>query len=166
MNAPVRAASDFVELYERTLDDVFSYVFSRVRQRPVAEALTQEVFLAGARRAGQGAAVDLPWLIAVARHKVVDHWRAQERDHRKLEMAQGAEGNGVVMDPKSLDPGRAAEVLQALNPTYQIALVLRHVDGIAVSEVAEHLGRSIEATEQILTRARATFRVAYSGGNR
>jgi RNA polymerase sigma-70 factor, ECF subfamily len=36
--------------------------------------------------------------------------------------------------------------------------VLRHVDELSVPQVAEHLGRTVAATEQILSRARAAFR--------
>ena len=32
--------------------------------------------------------------------------------------------------------------------------MLSHVDDLPVPEVAEHLGRTVEATEQVLTRAR------------
>ena len=49
-------------------------------------------------------------------------------------------------------------MLQTLNPTYRLALVLRHVDELSVPQVAEHLGRTVAATEQILSRARAAFR--------
>jgi RNA polymerase sigma-70 factor (ECF subfamily) len=106
--------------------------------------------------------VDLAWLIGVARHKLVDHWRAQERHHRNLAVAHSAQ---ACRDEESeaIDPGIAAAVLADLNPTYRAALVLRHVDGLSVSAVADHLQRSVEATEQVLTRARAAFRDKYQG---
>ena len=40
-------------------------------------------------------------------------------------------------------------------------MVLRHVDGLSVAAVAAHLERSVEATEQVLSRARAAFRAKY-----
>jgi RNA polymerase sigma-70 factor (ECF subfamily) len=40
-------------------------------------------------------------------------------------------------------------------------LVLRHVDGLSVAAVAAHLGRTVEATDQVLSRARAAFRTKY-----
>ena len=52
-------------------------------------------------------------------------------------------------------------VLAGLNPTYRTALVLRHVDGLGVAAVAEALGRTVEATDQVLSRARAAFRASY-----
>jgi RNA polymerase sigma-70 factor (ECF subfamily) len=164
MTAPVGSQCGFVEVYERTVSDVYSYLASRVGDRMVAEDLTQDVFLVGARRVAAGEVVDLAWLIGVARHKLVDHWRAREREARKLALVHSAEGTGAVAAPGSIDPGLAAVVLAGLNPTYRAALVLRHVDGLSVAAVADHLGRSVEATEQVLSRARAAFRINYRGG--
>ena len=148
----------FVDLYERTLTDVYSYLASRVGDRATAEDLTQEVFVAGARRVAAGAYVDLPWLIAVARHKLVDHWRSRAREERKVALVRMSERTRCAEDPVSMDPGAVADVLRNLNPIYRAALVLRHVDGLSVAAVADHLHRSVEATEQVLTRARIAFR--------
>ena len=156
---------DFVALYDRSVTDVYSYLFSRLRDRGTAEDLTQEVFLAGARRAADGQAVAVPWLIAVARNKLVDHWRATSRRERHLRSIRNEDD---MDDPpiETLDDSRAAEVLEVLNRTYRLALVLRHVDGLSVPEVADHLGRTVAATEQILSRARAAFRREYGGPTR
>ncbi len=151
---------DVVSVYDRSVTDVYSYLYSRLRDRALAEDLTQDVFLDGARRSASGQTVEVPWLIAVARNKLVDHWRATSRRERKLRLLRSpAEADPPALD--TLDETRSAEVLQTLNPTYRLALVLRHVDGLSVPQVAEHLGRTIAATEQILSRARSAFRREY-----
>jgi RNA polymerase sigma-70 factor, ECF subfamily len=150
----------FVAVYDRSVTDVYSYLCSRLRDRALAEDLTQDVFLAGARRAAEGLPVDVPWLIAVARNKLVDHWRASSRHERRLRPVR-TEAEADDPPIETLDHTRASEVLEVLNPTYRLALVLRHVDGLAVPKVAEHLGRTVAATEQILTRARSAFRREY-----
>ena len=155
------SAADFLALYDRSLADVYSYLLSRLHDRPLAEDLTQEVFLAGAQRASGGQRVELPWLIAVARNKVVDHWRSQARRERRLRALESEPPGEVAADDDALDEGGAADALATLNPTYRLALVLRHVDGLPVPDVAQHLGRTVAATEQILTRARTAFRRAY-----
>lgn len=158
--------ADFVALYERTVTDVYSYLASRVADHATAEDLTQEVFVAGANRFVAGAVVDLPWLIGVARHKLVDHWRAKARADRNLTLAHALTPDRVDEEPIAIEPGPAALALADLNVTYRMALILRHVDGLSVGAVAEHLGRSLEATEQILSRARAAFRAKYEGVSR
>ncbi len=55
----------------------------------------------------------------------------------------------------------AHQVLARLGAHHQSALTLRYLDGLAVSDVAEHLGRTVHATEALLVRARLAFRRAY-----
>ena len=161
-DAAVRPAERaFLALYDTSLDDIYSYLFSRLHDRSLAEDLTQDVFLAGARRAAAGQPVELPWLVAVARNKVVDHWRARSRQERRLRALEQESPAATTTPVDDLDEGRAVEVLAGLNPTYRLALVLRHVDGLGVPDVAAHLGRTVAAAEQILSRARASFRRAY-----
>jgi RNA polymerase sigma-70 factor (ECF subfamily) len=88
---PVRNPCGCVALYERTVTDVYSYLASRVGDWAAAEDLTHDVFVAGARHAAAGEVVDLAWLIGVARHKLVDHWRAQARHDGNLAVAQCSE---------------------------------------------------------------------------
>jgi RNA polymerase sigma-70 factor (ECF subfamily) len=53
-------------------------------------------------------------------------------------------------------------VLDQLGAHHRAALTLRYLDGLAVPEVADHLGRTVHATEALLVRARAAFRAAYT----
>lgn len=160
-SAPGAATADFDALYMRSVGEVYSYLMSRVGDRSTAEDLTQEVFMAGLARARTGGAVEVAWLIAVARNKLVDHWRARARQDRKLVLVD-SQPSAPEDDPTAVtDLGAAATAMAEVNPTYRAALVLRHVDGLSVPEVAAHLGRTVEATEQVLARARAAFRHAY-----
>jgi RNA polymerase sigma-70 factor (ECF subfamily) len=52
-------------------------------------------------------------------------------------------------------------VLDALGAHHRAALTLRYLDGLPVAQVAEHLGRTVHATEALLVRARSAFRAAY-----
>jgi RNA polymerase sigma-70 factor, ECF subfamily len=62
---------------------------------------------------------------------------------------------------EAIDVTRAREVLGQLGAHHQAALTLRYLDGLPVAEVAEHLGRTVHATEALLTRARTAFRNVY-----
>ena len=121
---------DFIALYERCVGEVYSYLMSRVGDRSTAEDLTQEVFLAGLARARAGEVVGVAWFIAVARNKLVDHWRARSRDERKLALLVSQTGPPEEDMALVVDLGAAASALAEMNPTYRAALVLRHVDGL------------------------------------
>lgn len=149
-------------LYDSALPLVHGYLLSRCGDRATAEDLTSEVFLAAVASPDE---VGVPWLIGTARHKLVDHWRRRARELRLLDDAAPEEG---VHDPweVELDALRARDVLAGLGAHHRAALVLRHVDGLPVPEVAAHLGRTLHATEALLVRARRAFRSAYEEGCR
>ena len=156
------ASPQFLELYEGTFREVYSYVASRVGDRGAAEDVTQEVFVAAASHFARGGSIDVAWLKTVARNKLIDHWRTRARENRKLELAYSARTSPTAHESRPADPDLVTKVLADLNPNYRAALVLRHLDGLSVPEVAALISRSIEATEQVLSRARAAFRSAYA----
>jgi RNA polymerase sigma-70 factor (ECF subfamily) len=154
-------ASEVIACFDRALPEVYDYVLHRCRNATIAEDLTSETFLAAVKelRNGSSATVTVAWLIGIARHKLVDHWRRVAREERRL-IAVGAPPESEL--PLSdIEPGRGMDVLATLNPMQTAALVLRHVDGLPVPEVARALGRSVHATETLLARARANFRRRY-----
>ena len=57
-----------------------------------------------------------------------------------------------------------ASALSRVSVPQRVALTLRYLDGLPVPEVAEHLGRSLHATETLLARARAALRRVYTEG--
>jgi RNA polymerase sigma-70 factor (ECF subfamily) len=131
----------------------------------VAEDLTAETFLAAVQAVKRGSVPDLSvaWLISVARHKLVDHWRRKAREESRLRLV--AEDD-VEHDDLELrfDRAQARAVLNQLGAHHRSALTLRYLDGLSVPEVAEHLGRSVHATEALLVRARNAFRNVYAEG--
>jgi len=152
-----------VAIYRWALPQVYGYLLPRCGSVVVAEDLTAEAFMAAVAAMQQGAApdVNVAWLIGVARHKLVDHWRRQGRDERsRALMTQSDEG---IEDPwdEELDRVVLHAALAELNGFQRAALTLRYLDGLRVTEVAEHLGRSVHATETLLTRSKAALRRAY-----
>ena len=150
-------------LYEEALPQVYGYLLPRCRSVVVAEDLTAETFLAAVAATKKGAApeVSVAWLVGVARHKLVDHWRRQYREERSLTSARDP-GEGLD-DPWDVEVEKDAvyNALGELNPFQRAALTLRYLDGLPVAHVAEHLGRSLHATETLLARARAALRRVY-----
>jgi RNA polymerase sigma-70 factor (ECF subfamily) len=154
-----------LEIYEAALPQVYGYLVSRSGSRTLAEELTAETFLAAVAAARRPAAPSpsTGWLIGVARHKLVDHWRRQEREERGLRLVEAAQREHDDPWDAELDALQAREVLRELSGPHRAALTLRYLDGLSVPEVAEHLGRTLHAAEALLVRARAAFRRAYAG---
>ncbi len=155
-----------LDLYDRALPQVYGYLVSRCGSASVAEDLTGETFLAAVSAVKRGTVPDLTiaWLVGVARHKLVDHWRRSAREERNLQLA--ADDAREEDDPwdAQLDATAARAALDRLGPHHRSALMLRYLDGLPVPEVAEHLGRTVHATEALLVRARSAFRRTYGEG--
>lgn len=157
------AASALLDGYERALPQVYGYLVARCGSPAVAEDLTSETFLGAvaAVNAGKAPMPTTAWLVGIARHKLVDHWRRQEREQRKLRAVADLDEDSYDPWDVRLEISRAREVLAELGPHHQSALVLRYLDGLTVPEVANHLDRTVHATEALLVRARRAFRARY-----
>ncbi len=148
-------------VYDDALPQVYGYLLARCGGPTLAEDLTAETFLAAvaACRREPAPTASVAWLIGIARHKLVDHWRAAEREHRGLRAVSLPEPD----DPWDvrLDALVARAVLAEQGPLHRAVLTLRYLDGLPVPEVARVLGRTVHATDALLARARADFRHRY-----
>jgi len=159
----VTDTSAFLELYDDALPHVYGYLARRCANAATAEDLTAETFMAAVaalhNTAANGNRLDLniAWLIGTARHKLIDHWRRTER--RKEELAE-LWSDMAVPDPTdaAVDVMTANGVLAELAPSHRAVLTLRYLDDLPVGDVAATIGRTVHATEALLTRAKAAFR--------
>src|ERR671932_1420420 len=89
-----RASDPVLAIYRVALPQVYGYLLPRCGSAALAEDLTGETFLAAvnATRQGRLTEVSTAWLVGVARHKLVDHWRRQEREQRSLAATEASAG--------------------------------------------------------------------------
>lgn len=152
-----------VELYDSSMPEIYGYLASRCGSAAVAEDLTSETFLAAADAVQRDAVPDLTvaWLIGVARHKLVDHWRRREREDRLLAAVESEPAPDDDPWDVTLDLLVAHRVLDRLGAHHRSALTLRYLDELPVRSVAQCLDRTEGATEVLLVRARKAFRTIY-----
>ena len=144
---------------------VYSWVFNRCGDAALAKDLTSEALLAAVvrYRDGDGQAVTIAWLTMVARRRLIDHWRRADREQRRLRLVWDSRDEGDVPWPDGGSPKRVLAALRELGPAHQAVLTLRYLDDLPVADVARALDRSVHATESLLSRAKAAFRLAYAG---
>jgi RNA polymerase sigma-70 factor (ECF subfamily) len=167
---PQIAAGDqgaaLLALYDDAVGEVNGYLLARCRNRAVAEDITSDVFMGAVDAVTRGTVRDVTtaWLIGIARHKLVDHWRRVEREQRRLTAVAEEATSGVASDDPwdvQLDVLAARDALERLGAHHRSALTLRYLDGLSVPEVAAVLARTVHATEALLVRARRAFRDVY-----
>src|SRR4051812_35227819 len=159
---PLGASLDaFPALYEAALPRVYGYFLHRCGGSvAVAEDLTQETFLAAVAELRRGREVRAPvaWILGIARHELLDHYRRlPEPDPTTLLEQQPIGGGGSIEDGN----GRAVAALAAVSSSQRAALVLCYLDGFSAAEIATALGKSTAAVHSLLERGRASFRRAY-----
>jgi RNA polymerase sigma-70 factor (ECF subfamily) len=154
----------FVAFCVGALPEVYGFLLARCGDPTTAEDLTSETFMAAVSAVRRTTVTDLSvgWLVVVARRRLVDHWRREERAARVGQLLACDDVEAPV-EPweEAIDPTVGFLALQRLGPHHRAALTLKYVDGLSVAEVARELSRGLHATEALLQRARRAFRLAY-----
>ncbi|MDY6997794.1 MAG: sigma-70 family RNA polymerase sigma factor [Actinomycetota bacterium] len=152
-----------LSLYDEALPVVYGYFVRRCGDRGTAEDLTSETFLAAmdAARKPTPPSITVPWLVGVARHKLADHYRSRHNRHW-VPVADPAEQTEPTDTWEAhVDRIVAEQVLAGMSEQHRTVLALRYMDDCSVPECAELIGRTVQATEALLVRARRAFRAHY-----
>jgi RNA polymerase sigma-70 factor, ECF subfamily len=159
-------AGSFGRFYEDALPRVYGYFVHRCGgSAATAEDLTQDTFLAAVAELKKERRVVTPtqWIYGIARHKLLDHYRRQERQDRPFTVTTTLEepDDELIIEDEQRARDGAVAALAAVAASQRAALVLCYVDGYSVPEAAQLLGKSVEAVESLLARGRQSFKRAY-----
>ena len=135
---------------------VFSFIYSRVGNRPDAEDLTQQVALKALPRLREGApaAAVRGYLFATARSVVAAFWSARYR------LPEAELVDNLADDGRGREPAGSPETdawleatLSALPDHYRRVLELRFLRELSLREVAREMDRSVGAIKLLQLRA-------------
>ena len=165
---------------DRYGDYLFRYAMLRLRDRPAAEDMVQETFLAALKGRGtfSGDSSEATWLVGILKHKIADHFRRQAREAPLEEGDLGEHPDAGHMDGKGhwttgpaewggnpADLYRQGEFLDrfriclsGLSAKHADAFTLREIEGLGTAEICKVLGVSETNLWVILHRARALLR--------
>jgi RNA polymerase sigma-70 factor, ECF subfamily len=125
--------------YERI---VFTYVLRLVRDRQLAEDLTQEIFFRAFRslRRFSSRSLFTTWLFQLAKNRVIDELRAMERRPREVDL-DDAPPLRTAEPPAGVRETVDAvwRAVGSLNADLKMALLLRDVVGLPYEEIADTL---------------------------
>jgi len=157
---------EFRAFYDRALPQVYSYLINRCGGvRALAEDLTQETFEAAVKTIGNrnGTTVSVAWLIGVARHKMLDHYRRTGREDRKLSRFRDEtpQLEELLTWEGEASRDKALAALERLPGSQRSAMVLKYFDDLSVPEIANAMHKSIHAIESLLARGRESFKRFY-----
>jgi RNA polymerase sigma-70 factor, ECF subfamily len=158
-------------LLERHQAQVYRFGMKMCRDPDDAKDVLQDTLLAMARgvRDFRGASSISTWLYTIARSFCIKKRRRSRfapEPERSLETEAAAEAGHLAAAGAAPDDalaGRQVEralgqAIAALDPMYREVLLLRDVEGLSASEVAEVVGVSVQAVKSRLHRARLSVR--------
>ena len=166
-------------------DFLYRFALSRIKDPSVAEDLVQETFLAAlnARRNFRGRSTARTWLIAILKHKIVDHIRKKVREHTSdniefvpdgsanasIDAHFDTSGHWQVRPAKwAVNPTKLYEQKEFINVLYLClgelperqakAFMMREIDGLSTKEICKALSISATNSWVMLYRARMWLR--------
>ena len=169
------AYRELIRRYERP---VFALLFRMVRDRELAEDLSQETFVKALN------AIDSyrpefkfsSWIFKIANNAAIDHLRRRELDTLSLDgsphaetpeamqataLQIGARQESPLDEVEAKELGGAIEAaIGRLRPEYRSCILLRHVEGRAYEEIAEMLNLPLGTVKTYIHRARNELRLA------
>ena len=169
------AYRELIRRYERP---VFALLFRMLRDRELAEDLSQETFIK-ALNAIESYRPEFKfssWIFKIANNAAIDHLRRRELDTLSLDGSPHAETPEAMQatalqigarQESPLDTVEAKELgseieaaIGLLRPEYRSCILLRHVEGRAYEEIAEILDLPLGTVKTYIHRARNELRVA------
>ena len=171
------AAQEFSTVVATHRPQIFRFLLASTRDVDLAETLTQDCFLKAHRNWGsfRGESSAMTWLMRIAINLQKDHWR-----NRRMQFWRQTRTNAVDLDEASewLPSGeRSAEQrllareqvkrvwqsVKGLSERQRTVFLLRYVDEMELSEIAQATGLSEGTVKAHLSRALGRVRAELGG---
>jgi len=166
----------FRELLTRYERPVFSLIFRMVRDRTLAEDLSQEAFIRAFNAIGtyKTSYKFSNWILKIANNHTIDHLRKRKLDTVSIDgspharTADEISQSQVVIESRDENPEEYVEnrelgsqiehAIGGLREEYRTVIVLRHVEGYAYEEIADIMELPLGTVKTYLHRARGELR--------
>jgi RNA polymerase sigma-70 factor (ECF subfamily) len=155
-NLACKEPEAFSELYHRHVDSVYRYHLARTGRVQDAEDLTAQTFLSALENLHhyQKRSPFIYWLFGIARHKLADFYRHQNKNISSNTGSASDENSSTVEEiiDQDLSIDDIAHALQSLIPDRREALVLRLISGLSAWEIGQMMGKSEMAIKMLVQR--------------
>jgi RNA polymerase sigma-70 factor (ECF subfamily) len=156
----------FDEIVRRYQGRVYAVAYRLTGNREDALDVAQESFLKAYRKidSWQPTGGFLPWLLRLTSNQAIDHLRRRKRrQHESLDenyLGQTEESNLLPSRQQTEEEVRCNEIdarvrgaLHVLSPTQRTVFMLRHYEGLQLSDIAVELGCTVGSVKVHLFRA-------------
>lgn len=155
----------FEVLYQRYRKVLFQFILNSCDSKAIASDLYQDVWtrVINARHGYTESASFPAWIFRIARNRLIDHYRTNSKHTAAMPLDEQVESQVTQLQTR-LQPDELADLsarkdalklaLNALPDEQREVVLLRHIAGFSVQEIAELLQ---ENTETVKSRLRYAF---------
>lgn len=163
----------FGKIYDEYVDQIFRYIYYKVGNFAEAQDLTGQTFLKAFENIGSYEFRDVAfssWLYRISHNLVVDFFRREsKRESIPIEEhppTPANTGNPVETVMADLDSERLYKALQKLTHNQREVIILKFIDNMSNSAVAEIMGISVGAVKSTQKRGLLALNriISNSGG--
>ena len=137
----------FGHFYERYLDEIYRYIYFRVREEVEAEDLTEQVFIkawVSLHKNFRRKTIENPraWVYRIAHNLVIDHYRSSKNNFPLNEqtLVTNLNPNPEQAAVHQSEKDRLKVVLNGLEENLKQVILLRFVNQLSHAETAEIMG--------------------------
>jgi RNA polymerase sigma-70 factor (ECF subfamily) len=159
------------DMYDRNFDGVYRWVYAQLgHDGEATKEVVQDVFMGALKSSSSfsGRSSIRTWLLSIASNKVADYYRKHQRRNENEISVDGEEIPDMQAAGELEDIENTNEMKQLISGTldklpllYRQVLILKYQDDFSTVDIADVINRSPKSVENLLRRARLSFKNMY-----
>lgn len=163
-------AAAFEELYSRYRKPLYQFVLNSCKAEAIAQELYQDVWMR-VIQSHQSFDENTPfhaWLFRIARNRIIDYYRKHKEDTVAPSVIEDSATQANLWSQAALTPHEVASLsqragalhnaLQEIPSEQREAILLKHIAGMSINEIAELLDEGAQTVKSRLRYAKAKLR--------
>jgi RNA polymerase sigma-70 factor (ECF subfamily) len=158
-----RDPREFGALYDRHFQQIYRFVYSRVREQTAAEDVTSEVFIKALKAMPRYQDTGRPfaaWLYQIAVNAIADRYRTLRPSHPLEDFHDLSVGGPALEDEAAHrdEIRRIWQVVEDLPMQQRTALVLKFQEDMKIEDIAVAMGKTPGAVKLLIHRGVSRLR--------
>ncbi len=157
-------AEAFALLYEKYSPKIYRFIYYRLNNKEQADDAIQEVFIKAWENIKNYKIQKYPfsaWLYRIAKNLIIDHWRTAKHHialdteneiHYSFQLAGEQNEINSLIDGQ-IEMAKIKKALNELNDIQKETIILRFINDLDITEVAEIINKSVSTSRVIQHRA-------------
>lgn len=158
-----RDPREFGALYDRHFQQIYRFVYSRVREQTAAEDVTSEVFIKALKAMPRYQETGRPfaaWLYQIAVNAIADRYRSLRPTHPLEDFHDLSVGGPALEDEAAQrdEVRRIWQIVEDLPMQQRTALVLKFQEDMKIEDIALAMGKTPGAVKLLIHRGVSRLR--------